>query len=264
MKKSEKKEEQHRLNQIIEERDQLQLQIRTLSEKLQQSDKEINLLNRKLRRQCRSCEKLNDKLMAAKRRTLALQTVKTETIVRSQHDSEDLVNRVKTLMIQVHEAQVEISYLQQAKSKVDTLLVETAREYENEIGKLTEQLSQLRSSYGNLLKSFEQKTLEMESRYQSAQKECENAELRVESVQRKLIQQLASQEKFEQRAKRHEELIVDLKRDNEELQSFKDEVVEALLGDKRSITTPRDIAGAIRRLKNRDNPHGLSKTIKCD
>jgi chromosome segregation ATPase len=254
VRRSEKKEEQHRLNEVIEERDQLQSRIQTLSDKLQRSDKEIYLLNQKLRRQTRCCERLNDKLMAAKRRILALQTVKTETIVRSEHDSEDLVNRVKELVVQVDEAEAEISYLRQAKSKVDTLLADTAREYENEICKLTEHLSQLRSSYGSLSKSFERKTLEMESRYRSAQKESDNAELRIEETQRKLNQQLASQQNSELRAKRYEEVIADLKRDNDELQNFRDEVVETLLGDKRTITTTRQVVCEIARLKNRRNP----------
>jgi chromosome segregation ATPase len=250
VKKREKSDSTRNFHIIVEERDQLQAKLSAAQADLETADEQLSLLNRRLSRKDRKCERLNDRMQAVQRQVIALQTLRQEVIVKCDQKSDDIILQNRSLTRRIDELQTEISFLQQAKARVDTLLGESTNEYEKEIRTLSLELAAIRSSSEKAFQKFRTTIANLDQKNKQADDECKQSQMKLNEVQQQLEREQLTKQTSEEAVRRLKELIAELKDENEELTFLRKRATEILFGRSAKDSRVSSLLSEIRRLKD--------------
>jgi predicted nucleic acid-binding Zn-ribbon protein len=202
-------------------RDELQAQFAAAQKDQDAANQEIALLSQQLHRKERKCERLNDRIQAIQRQVVAAETLRREAVVKSEQKAEQVVLQNKAMVSRMDELEAEACFLKQAKSRSETVSAELKAEYERQIRKLALNLAEFQSVFTQRSQIYQARIADLEKSCEAAHQECRQSERRLEAVQREVSSQQARQQTAEQKVKAQADLIAELKRENAELNRFK-------------------------------------------
>jgi chromosome segregation ATPase len=146
-----RKEPNVQLGVVSRERDQLEERNRELEIECEKLKKELGFSVKNLGISDKKMEKMKDQLSARDRQILALQTMKSETVVKSGFESDNVISENRRLKAKIDELEEQILLLRDSKSKAETLTIQSVNEYEKELEKARKEMMKDKAANASLL-----------------------------------------------------------------------------------------------------------------